>query len=85
MNEGLLEGLSSIFSEIWTGMSNTLVPGTSWSMAGFFLAIFTAGVIGKILKAFFSVFGSHFDSGRSGGKPTAHGKYNKKWSDLKDD
>ena len=86
MDEGLIAGMAGIFSEIWNGLSNTNVPGTDWPFSGLLIAIFTAGFIGKILKAFFDVFNSHFDSGRPSGKPDTQRKnYNKKWSDLKND
>lgn len=68
MDLDVIDLMATIFGNIWQGLENTNVPGTSWSFAGFFLAIFTAGIIGKILKSFFMVFGSHFDSGRSSGK-----------------
>lgn len=68
MDSGALELLATFFHGIWEGLESVNVPGTSWSMAGFMLAIFSAGVIGKIMKALFSVFGSHFDQGRAAGR-----------------
>ena len=68
VDSGVIDLLSTFFGSIWTGLSSNDVPGTSWSFSGFLIAIFTAGIIGKILKALFTVFGSHFDSGRSSGK-----------------
>lgn len=83
MSNDLISVMSTFFSGIWTGLSNVMVPGTDWPMSGFLLAIFTAGIIGKILKAMFGVFGSHFDSGRSGGRPTKDGR-RREWGDLDD-
>lgn len=68
VDEGVLSLLSTFFGGIWEGLSTYNIPGTEWSFAGFFIAVFTAGIIGKILKSLFTVFGSHFDSGRSSGK-----------------
>lgn len=68
VDSSVIDLLSTFFGGIWDGLSTYYIPGTSWSFAGFLIAIFTAGIIGKILKVLFSVFGTHFDSGRSSGK-----------------
>lgn len=74
MEQRTLDLVGTFFSGIWDGMSNTNVPGTDWPITGFFIAIFTAGIIGKILKALFLEFNSHFDKklqhgAGKGGKP----------------
>lgn len=55
--------LRSIFVPIWDGLTNTNVPGFDFSIAAFFIALLTAGLIGLILKAAFNYFGSHFTDG----------------------
>lgn len=72
MEDRVIDLVGTFFSGIWNGLSTYNVPGTDWSFSGFLIAIFTAGIIGKILKAFFMEFNSHFDrplqkgAGRSG-------------------
>ena len=67
--EGFIGSLQAVFGSSWNGLSTYCVPGTDWTFSSFFLAIFTAGVIGKILKHFFTTFSSHFEEGLQGGRP----------------
>lgn len=80
MDESVISGLAAIFSSIWSGMENINLPGTHWPISGFFLALFTAGVIGLILKHIFKIFESHFNRGfRSGsGRPAGKEKAGRK-------
>lgn len=67
--ESFIGSLQAVFGSIWNGLSTICVPGTDWTISSFFIAIFTAGIIGKLLKHFFSTFGSHFEDGLKGGRP----------------
>lgn len=78
MEERTLELVGTFFSGIWNGLVDTNVPGTDWPISGFLIAIFTAGIIGKILKALFMEFGSHFDSGLQTGAGR-RGKRYQRW------
>ena len=67
--EGFIGVMQSIFSPIWNGLNNICVPGTDWTISSFFLALLTAGVVGKIAKHLLGTFGSHFEDGLRGGRP----------------
>jgi len=84
MNSDALNLLATFFHGIWEGLENYNVPGTSWSFAGFLIAIFTAGIIGKIMKSLFNVFGSHFDNGRASGRSSVKRNGWKKGEELDD-
>ena len=77
MEDNALSLLATFFGAIWQGLEEYNVPGTDWSFAGFLIAIFTAGIIGKILKALFLVFESHFDSNLQSGRSSVkrNGRY----------
>lgn len=68
MESNVLELVGSFFTALWDGLSSYNIPGTDWSFSGFFIAIMTAGIIGKILHALFQSFTSHFDSDFEGGR-----------------
>lgn len=70
MSDDAISLVSTFFHGIWEGLSSYNVPGTDWSFSGFLIAIFTAGLIGKLLKAFFGIFNSHFDSNLQSGRPS---------------
>lgn len=78
MNSNALQLVSTFFSKLWDGMNTYNVPGTDWPFGGFFLALFTAGIVGKILMALFKSFSTHFDkalkTGRRGGKTAEQSK-----------
>lgn len=68
MDADVLELIGTFFGGIWDGLTRYNVPGTDWPFSGFLIAIFTAGIIGKICKTLFDVFGSHLDSGFKSGR-----------------
>ena len=47
MSDGALSLMSAYFNSLWSGLKQVLIPGTDWSIADFFLAIFIAGMIEK--------------------------------------
>ena len=81
MFDSTLDLLSAFFNSIWNGLSQTSIPGTEWTVTGFFLAIFAGGVLGLVLKWLFKVFNTHF--GRGYKDRTGAGRAG--WEDLRDD
>lgn len=78
MGSSALQLVSTVFDKIWTGMTSYNIPGTSWSFSGFFLALFTAGIVGKILMALFKSFTSHFDKAlKTSRRSEKHGQTSK--------
>lgn len=63
MSDDALTLLSSYFNALWNGLKTVYIPGTDWSIADFFLAIFVAGMIGIVLKVAFKLFETHFGRG----------------------
>lgn len=63
MSDDALSLMSSYFNSLWLGLKSVVIPGTDWSIADFFLAIFVAGMIGIVLKVAFKLFESHFGRG----------------------
>ena len=63
MSDSALSLLSAYFYSLWSGLKNVIIPGTDWSIADFFLAIFIAGMIGIVLKVAFKLFNNHFGRG----------------------
>jgi len=64
--------LQALFGALWRGLNNIIVPGFNFSFADVFLALFTAGLVGLIMKAVFNTFASHFTDGKLKGR--ARGK-----------
>lgn len=74
-HEGFGSVMSAIFEPLWNGLTEINIPGTNWSIGGFFIALITAGLVGKLGKHLLSgVFGSHFEDGLKGGRPTKRGR-----------
>lgn len=72
---GFISVMKAIFEPLWTGLLNINIPGTNWPIAGFFIALLTAGLIGKLMKHLFAgVFNSHFEDGLRGGRPVKNGR-----------
>jgi len=63
MSDDAIDLLSAYFTALWTGLKGVYIPGTSWSIADFFIAIFVAGMIGLVLQIAFKMFNSHFGRG----------------------
>lgn len=63
MSEDALTLLGAYFTALWNGLKEVIIPGTDWSIADFFLAIFTAGMIGLVLHIAFKLFNNHFGRG----------------------
>lgn len=73
--EGFIGVMRAVFVPLWNGLMTYNVPGTNWPIGGFFIALMTAGLIGKIMKHIFSgVFNSHFEDGLRGGRPVKNGR-----------
>lgn len=73
--DGFIGVMRAVFLPLWDGLMSVNVPGTNWPIGGFFIALMTAGLIGKILKHLFSgVFNSHFEGGLRGGRPVKNGR-----------
>lgn len=51
---GFVDSISTVFGNIWDGLSSIYIPGTNWPIADFFIAIMTAGLILKIFKHLFA-------------------------------
>lgn len=73
--------LHALFGALWRGLNGVIVPGFNFSFADVFLALFTAGLVGLIMKAVFSTFASHFTNGKikgraSGKQPAGKDKEN---------
>lgn len=63
MSDGALSLMSAYFNSLWSGLKQVIIPGTDWSIADFFLAIFIAGMIGIVLNVAFKLFNNHFGRG----------------------
>lgn len=67
-DQGVIDILKALFSALWSGLDDVVVPGFDFSFADVFLALFIAGLVGTIMKALFVYFGSHFTDGNIKGK-----------------
>lgn len=63
MSDSAINLMSSYFSSLWHGLKLVYIPGTDWSIADFFLAIFIAGMVGIVLNIAFKLFNNHFGRG----------------------
>ena len=63
MSDSALNLITTYFNALWTGLKSVYIPGTSWSIAEFFMAIIIAGLVGIVLKIAFKLFESHFGRG----------------------
>lgn len=63
MTDDAISLLSAYFNSLWNGLKQVIIPGTDWSIADFFLAIFIAGMVGIVLHIGFKIFNNHFGRG----------------------
>ena len=49
-DQGVIDILHALFSALWSGLDDVIVPGFDFSFADVFLALFIAGLVGTVLK-----------------------------------